>query len=53
MPWPECLRTAKDGAPITEDLADELAREAEAGHDLTRAALAVAPSQAERSDRRA
>jgi hypothetical protein len=26
MPGPERLRTAKDGAPITEDLADELAR---------------------------
>lgn len=30
------LGIAKDGTPITEELADELAREAEAGYDLSK-----------------
>lgn len=37
MTPPEHLGIAKDGTPITEELADELAREAEAGYDLTHA----------------
>jgi nuclear transport factor 2 (NTF2) superfamily protein len=46
------LGTAKDGTPITEDLADELAREAEAGYDLRHARrVALAPTEAERTDR--
>jgi len=52
MPGPEHLGTAKDGTPITEDLADELAREAEAGHDLRHSRrVALAPAEAERTDR--
>ena len=34
MPAPKHLGVAKDGTPLTEELADELAREAEAGYDL-------------------
>ena len=33
----EPIATTKQGTPITEELADEMAREAEAGYDLTRA----------------
>ena len=33
----EPIATTEQGTPITEELADELAREAEAGYDLTRA----------------
>lgn len=31
------LGTARDGTPITEQLAEQLAREAEAGYDLSKA----------------
>lgn len=34
---PEPIATTKRGTPISEERADELAREAEAGYDLTRA----------------
>jgi HicB family len=37
MTPPKHLGITKDGTPITEELADELAREAEAGYDLSRA----------------
>ena len=37
MPTPRHLGVAKDGTPITEEHTDELAREAEAGYDLSRA----------------
>ena len=37
MPTAKHLGIATDGTPITEALADELAREAEAGYDLSRA----------------
>jgi len=37
MPTPRHLGVAKDGTPITEELTEELAREAEAGYDLSRA----------------
>ena len=37
MPTPKHLGIATDGTPITEELADELAREAESGYDLSRA----------------
>jgi hypothetical protein len=37
MPTTKDLGIAKDGTPITEELAAELAREAEAGYDLRRA----------------
>jgi hypothetical protein len=33
----ESIATTKQGTPITEELAEELAREAEGGYDLTRA----------------
>ena len=34
MPAPKHLGVAEGGAPITEEFAEELAREAEAGYDL-------------------
>jgi len=34
---PEPIATTKLGTPLTEELADELAREAEIGYDLTHA----------------
>ena len=37
MPTIKHLASAKDGTPITDELVDELAREAEAGYDLTSA----------------
>ncbi|HEX3872960.1 MAG TPA: ribbon-helix-helix protein, CopG family [Solirubrobacteraceae bacterium] len=34
---PEPIATTKHGTPITDELAEKLAREAEAGYDVTRA----------------
>jgi predicted HicB family RNase H-like nuclease len=37
MPTTKDLGTSKDGTPITDELVEDLAREAEAGYDLSRA----------------